>query len=89
MVPVLGSTLLTCTITAEPVADSAQIVRNMANGEQVVVSNQTNPTGEREFQVTYMFNNVRFPEDDEALFQCQGTNDDGLATQNLTITVQG
>lgn len=89
VVPVNGSTLLTCTVTAEPAATSVQIVRNVANGEQVVVFNQINPTGEIKFVVTYLFNNARFPEDDGAVFQCRATNDNGLATQNFTITVQG
>ena len=89
MVPVGGNTQLTCTITAEPVANSSQIVRIMSNGDLVVEAEELNPDGVREFDVTYMFNRVNFPEDDGAIFQCRATNDNGLATQNITIIVQG
>ena len=89
MVPVRGNTLLTCTITAEPTANSSQIVRILPDGEQIVVANGFNPNGDREFQVQYMFNRVRFPADDGAFFQCRSTNDNGPNATNLTIIVQG
>ena len=89
MVPVRGNTILTCTITAEPVANSSQIVRIMPDGEQIVVANGSNPYGDRQFQVSYMFSGVRFPADNGALFQCRSTNDNGPNAVNLTIIVQG
>ena len=88
-VPVGVNTLLTCTITAEPVANSSQIVRIIPNREPDVLAEELNPDGDREFQVTYMFNRVNFPDDNGAEFQCRSTNDNGLATQNIMITVQG
>ena len=89
MVPVDGNTLLTCTITAEPVANFSQIVRIIPNGEPAVLAEELNPDGDRKFELTYMFNRVNFPDDDGAEFQCRATNDNGLNTQNIMITVQG
>ena len=88
-VPAGGTTFLRCTVTAEPTANSSQIVRIMPNGQQMVVANQNNSDGERVFEVAFMFEKVRFQRDDGALFQCQATNDNGPAAGNLTITVQG
>ena len=88
-VPVGRNTLLTCTITAEPAVNSSQIVRIIPNREPDVLAEEPNSDGVREFEVTYIFNRVNFPKDDGAEFQCRATNDNGLATQNIMITVQG
>ena len=80
---------LTCTITAQPVANFSEIVRIMPDGDEVVVANQTNDAGDREFMVVYVFENPAFPDDDRAMFQCRATNDNGLAVEDVMIVVQG
>ena len=79
---------LTCTTTAQPVANFSEIVRIM-DGDEVVVANQTNDAGDREFMVVYIFDNPAFPDDDGAMFQCRATNDNGLAVEDVMIVVQG
>ena len=81
--------LLTCTITAEPVATFSEIVRIMPSGENDSLSSSNNPMGDRQFLLRYTFENARFPEDDGAIFQCRATNANGDSARNLTITVQG
>ena len=81
--------LLTCNITSiQPVVTSSQIVRIMANGDEAVVANGTFSMT-RTLQVSYMLNNVTFPEDDGAVFQCQANDTKELRVQNVTIIVQG
>ena len=88
-VPVGGSTLLTCNITAVPAANRLEIVRIMPNGEEDMVANVSNPMADREFQVEYRLRNVRFSQDNGTVFQCRATNAIGRQVQDLTITVQG
>ncbi len=55
-----------------------------------MVANVSNPTGEREFPLRYTFRNVRFPQDDQAMFECRSINANGpAASERITITVQG
>ena len=89
MVPRGYRVTLTCTITAQPMANSSEIVRIMDNGDQIVLANQTDDVGIREFIVTYILENPAFPEDDGAVFQCRTTNDNGLAVENVMLVVQG
>ena len=86
-VPINGDLLLRCIITAEPFASFSEIVRITSNGAEEVVANMSNPTGEREFQVTYHFMNVRFPQDDGAKFECRSSNANGPEAVPVTITV--
>lgn len=90
IVPVGGDVLLICNITSVQSVETqfSQIVRVMANGEEVVVANETFSM-RGTFQVAYMLNNVSFPEDDGAMFQCQANkNTNELRVQNVTIIVQ-
>ena len=80
---------LTCTVTAQPVGNFSEIVRIMDDGEEIVLRNQTNDAGYREFMVVYVFENPRLQEDDGAVFECRATNDNGLAVVSVTIVVQG
>ena len=89
MVPRGQRVTLTCTITAQPVANYSEIVRIMDNGKQVVLDNQTNDAGDREFVVRTVLDNPAFPEDDGAVFECRAINDNGIAVENVTIVVQG
>ena len=88
-VSVNGDLLLRCIITAEPFANFSEIVRITSDGAEEVVANMSNPTGEREFQVTYLFMNVRFPWDDGARFECRSSNANGPEAVPVTIIVQG
>ena len=76
---------LRCTITAQPMAE---ILRIMPDGDKVVVANQTNDAGDREFMVVYVFESPAFPDDDGAVFQCRATNVNSLVV-SITIVVQG
>ena len=88
MVPRGDRVTLRCTIIAQPMANFSEIVRIM-DGDEVVVANQTNDAGDREFMVVYVFESPSFPDDDGAVFQCRATNDNGLAVEYVTIVVQG
>ena len=88
-VPIGVSPQLTCTITAEPLANSSEIVRIMPNGQEQVLLRDDNPMDHREFMLIVTIRRVRFPQDDRALFQCRVTNANGVQVQSLTITVQG
>ena len=88
MVPRGQRVTLRCTITAQPTVNFSEIVRIM-DGDEVVVANQTNDAGDREFMVVYVFENPAFPDDDRAMFQCRAMNDNGLAVENVTIIIQG
>ena len=79
---------LTCIVTAEPSANFSEIVRIRSDGEELV-ANVSNPTGMREFEVTYTFTSVRFPRDDRARFLCRSSNANGFAELSITIVVQG
>ena len=88
-VPVGESTLLTCTITAVPAANFAEIVRILPSEEEEVVANASNPMGDREFQVEYRLKNMRFSRDNGAVFRYRATNANGEQVQDLTIIVKG
>ena len=83
-----GNLLLRCIITAEPSANFSEIVRITSDGEELV-ANVSNPTGMREFLVTYTFPSVRFPQDDGAVFECRSLNTNGPEAASITIIVQG
>ena len=78
---------LTCTVMAEPEADFTEIVRFVA-GERIQLVNDTNEEGMRSFTVTYSFEPL-FVDDNGAVFQCLSINDNGVATANSILTVQG
>ena len=88
-VPRGGNPLLTCTVTAEPSANFSEIVRIFPDGKEELVANASNPTGMREFSVTYPFPSVRFPQDDGAVFECRSLNANGPEDESITIIVQG
>ena len=86
--PETEETILTCIVTAEPLANFSEIVRITSDGEEVV-TNISNSMGDRTFQGTYLFENVRFPQDDGAMFECRSSNANGLEAESITIIVQG
>ena len=67
-------------ITAQLIANFSEIVRIM-DGDQVVVANQTNDAGDREFMVVYVFESPAFPDDDGAVFECR--------VERVTTVIQG
>ena len=83
-----GMQTLTCTVTAQPVATFAEIVRFTSTGERMVVANDSNVAGDMEFRLRHPFT-AQFPEDDGALFQCRAENANGPDSVNVTIMVQG
>ena len=85
----MGNPLLTCVVTAEPLANFSEIVRILPDGREEQVANISNPMGVREFQMTYTFMNVRFPRDDGAVFECRSSNANGPEAESITIIVQG
>jgi hypothetical protein len=88
-VAVNGDPILECIVTAEPSANFSEIVRITSDGEEVV-ANVSNPMGDRQFPLRYTFRNVRFPQDDQAMFECRSINANGPAEpERITITVQG
>ena len=84
----MGNLLLTCIVTAEPLANFSEIVRITSDGEEVV-ANISNSMGDRTFQVSYLFERVRFPQDDGARFECRSSNANGPEAKSITIIVQG
>ena len=82
------NTILTCIVTGEPLANFSEIVRITSDGEEQV-ANVSNSMGDRTFEVTYLFENVRFPQDDGAVFECRSSNANGPEAESITITVQG
>ena len=82
------NTILTCIVTAEPLANFSEIVRITSDGEEVV-ANISNSMDDRTFQVAYLFERVRFPQDDGAMFECRSSNAKGPGAESITITVQG
>ena len=84
----MGNPLLICIITAEPLANFSEIVRITSDGEEVV-ANISNSMDNRTFQVTYLFERVRFPRDDGTMFECRSSNGNGPQATSITITVQG
>ena len=81
------SVTLTCTVTAVPEANFTEIVR-FVDGERIQLVNDTNERGMRSFTVTYSFEPL-FVDDNGAVFQCLSINDNGVATANSILTVQG
>ena len=88
-VPENGDPLLMCIVTAEPSANFSEIVRILPDGGEELVANMSNPTGDRQFQVTSILMNVKFQRDDGATFQCRSLNANGPEAVNITIIVQG
>ena len=81
--------LLSCTVTAEPLADSGQIVHIQDNGMEVVIATGNNTDSRRMFTVTGTVRRFRFPQDNGTVLQCRATNDNGPEMVNVTVVVQG
>lgn len=81
------SVTLTCNVMAVPVANFTEVVR-LVGGDRIQLVNDTNERMLTTFTVMYSFTPV-FPDDDGALFQCLSVNDNGVATGNSILTVQG
>ena len=79
---------LTCTVTAEPSANFSEIVRIFPDGSEELVTNASNPTGMREFQVAHPIPNVKFSRDNGAVFECRSLNANGPEDESITILVQ-
>jgi hypothetical protein len=89
-VAVNGDTTLECVITAEPSTSFSEIFRIFPDGDEEMVTNVSNPTGDREFLLRYTFRRVRFPRDHQAMFECRSINAKGPADPlRITIIVQG
>ena len=90
MVPVGYEVIfIICVITAQPIANFFQLVHILDDGMEVIVATENNSNSHRRFSVAFLLRNPTFPEDDGAVYQCQATNDIGLAVLNVTIVVQG